>query len=116
MLSHSGCQEPLGMENGAISNAQIKASSQWDANHAVIQGRLHFQANGRKQGAWSARRNDASQWLQVDLGKYTIVTHIATQGRNAFDQWVTKYKLKYSNNGGRFQYYREQGQTAVKVK
>ncbi|KAL9968116.1 hypothetical protein ACROYT_G026448 [Oculina patagonica] len=109
-----GCQVPLGMESGAISDGQIRASSQWDANHAAIQGRLHFQRTGRKQGAWSARRNDANQWIQVDLGGYSRVTHVATQGRNAVNQWVTKYKLLYSNNGARFQYYREEGQTAVK--
>ena len=113
----SGCQEPLGMESGAISDGQITASSQWDANHAAMQGRLHFKAGGGKQGGWSARRNDANQWLQVDRTNRDIrVTHIATQGRNAYGQWVTKYKLQYSNNGVHFQYYREQGQSAVKVK
>ena len=119
MYSHlrSGCQEPLGMESGAISDGQITASSQWDVNHAAIQGRLHFKAGVGKAGGWSARRNDANQWLQVDLrSRDTRVTHVATQGRNAYGQWVTKYKLQYSNNGVHFQYYREQGQSAVKVK
>ena len=107
------------MENGAISDGQIRASSQWDANHAAIQGRLHFKEGGGKQGAWSARRNDGNQWLQIDLGSYTRVTHIATQERNSnrHRQWVTKYKLQYSNNGAKFQYYREKGgQAEVTVK
>ena len=106
------------MENYAISNGQIRASSQWDANHAAFQGRLYFQVTGNKQGGWSALKSDSKQWLQVDLGsQYTKVTRVATQGRNGANaQWVTKYKLQYSNDGVSFQYYREPGQTTDKVK
>ena len=104
------------MESGAISDKQIKASSQWNFNHAPFQGRLHFQGIASKAGSWSARKNDLHQWLQVDLGsQYTKLTRIATQGRNAFSQWVTKYKLTYSNDEVNFNYYRGQGQTADKV-
>ena len=106
------------MKNGAISDRQISASSQWDAQHAPIQGRLDFEVITGKAGSWSASRNDPKQWLQVDLGtQYTKVTRIATQGRNAYDQWVTKYKLQFSNRDGvRFKYYREPGQATYKVK
>ena len=117
MLQVLECQESLGMESGAISDGQVTASSQWDGNHAAIQGRLHFEARGSKRGGWSARRNDANQWLQVDLGSTTTrVTGVATQGRNAYSQWVTKYMLQYSKDGVHFQYYREPGKTAKKVK
>ena len=106
------------MENGAILDGQITASSQWDENHAPSQGRLHFQASGRKQGSWVAARGDPPQWLQVDLGgQFTKVTRVATQGRNGgCCQWVKRYKLQYCDDGVNFQYYREQGQTADKVK
>ena len=105
------------MEDSAISDGQISASSQWDANHAAIQGRLHFTAGRGKAGAWSSRRNDVNQWLQVDLGSInTKLTAVATQGRNAWSQWVTKYVLQYSHDGLHFQYFREQGQSAKKVK
>ena len=100
------------MENGAISDGQISASSQFDANHAAKQGRLHCKA-----GSWSAGNTNLHQWLQVDLGsQYIKVTRVATQGRHDYPQWVTKYKLQYSNDGVNFHYYREQGQTAAKVK
>ena len=102
------------MEDGAISDAQISASSQWDANHAAKQGRLHFQAVSGKAGSWSAKANNVNQWLQIDLGNQNAkVTIVATQGRNAYSQWVTKYKLQYSDDGVNFQYYRENG--AIKV-
>ena len=103
------------METGLIKDAQITASSQWDVNHAAIQGRLNFLAGGGKQGGWSARHNNPSQWIQIDLLTYTKVTRTATQGRNAFQQWVTKYKLQYSEDGLHFNYYRESGQSSPKV-
>ena len=105
------------MENGAISDGQISASSQLDSSHAVTQARLHFKATAGKAGSWSARSNDVNQWLQIDLGNWhTNVTRVATQGRNYSPLWVTKYKLQYSSNGVNFQDYKEQGQTAAKVK
>lgn len=104
------------MENGAISDLQISASSQWDAHHAPPQGRLHFKRSGVKRGSWSARVNDGDQWLQVDLGsQYTKVTGVATQGRNGHPQWVKKYKLQYSEDGVSFQYYKEPEYTEEKV-
>ena len=111
------CLGTLGMENGAISDGQITASSQLDSSHAVSQGRLHVKATAGKAGSWSAGINDANQWLQIDIGsRYANVTRVATQGRNGNSQWVTKYKLQYSIDGVNFQYYKEQGQTAAKVK
>jgi len=116
------CQEALGMESGAISDSQISASSEFNADHAATQGRLHFQArlNPGKTGSWSAHTKDANQWLQVDLNsKDTKVTRVATQGRNDYEinggQWVTKYKLQYSDDGVNFQYYKEPGQTTDQV-
>ena len=113
------------MESGAIPDSQISASSEHDGKHSAIQGRLNSQETSVKGGAWVAATDNVSQWLQVDLGnQLTKVTRVATQGRNqssqwpweAHSQWVTKYKLQYSNDGVNFQYYREQGQTAKKVK
>ena len=105
------------MENNAILDGQISASTELDDDNAAIQGRLFFQATGRKQGAWSAAQRDPRQWLQIDLGsQLTKVTRIATQGQNGGNaQWVRRYKLLYSNEGANFQNYREQGQTTDKV-
>ena len=107
------------MESGEISNGQVSASSEWDGNHAAIQARLYFEAAHDKAGSWSAKYNNLDQWLQIDLSsKHTLVTGLATQGRNGYGQWVTKYKVQYSDNGVNFQYYiyMEQGQVAIKVK
>ena len=107
---------PLGMESHLIKDAQITASSEWDSNHAAIQARLNFKKGGRKHGAWSARSNNANQWIQVSLGSYTKLTGIATQGKNGANQWVTKYQLQYSDDGVSFHYYKGAGQRSPKVK
>lgn len=105
----------MGMENRQIRDAQITASSEYNENHAAVQGRLNFKAFGYKTGAWSAGTNNIYQWLQVDLGKYRVVTGIATQGRNIVNQWVTSYDLEYSEDGVTFVYYKEEGQSSPKV-
>ena len=108
------------MESGEIADAQISASSQWDINHAAIQGRLNFQLRGSKRGAWSSRSNDLNQWLQVDLVSFTTVAGVATQGRNIYGwqrwkQWVTSFNLQYSVDGVIFQFYKEAGNYSAKV-
>ena len=112
--SPSECQGPFGMENGAISDGQISASSEWNAiTHSANFGRLHCKLGS---GAWVVLTNDVSQWIQIALGEQQMrVTRVATQGRYKFSQWVSKYSLQYSNDGVNFQYYKEQGQTTDKV-
>ena len=103
------------MALGAISDDQISASSQQDGNRTAAQARLHLKGDGVMVGGWSALRNDLNQWLQVDFGSYTRVTRVATQGSYSNDQWVTKYRLQYSNDGITFQVYKKPGETSTKV-
>ena len=104
------------MENRAIPDGKLSASTQWNSNYAAKQARLHFPAGGGKAGSWSSRTNDANQWLQIDLGiQNAKVTGLASQGRADSDQWVTKYKLQYSHDGVHFYFYREPGQGLAKV-
>ena len=115
-IKYLECQKDLGMENGEISDTQITASSQLDASHAAIQGRLNLKAPGNKGSSCSAVGNDPSQWLQVDLDSpNTKVTGVATQGSNHPPQWVTKYKLQFSNDGVNFHYYTDPRQLENKV-
>jgi len=98
------------MESGAISYDQITASSSWN-NREANKSRLH------SDKAWSAGSENIDQWLQIDLGveNTTNVTMVATQGSSVASQWVTEYKLDYSNDGENFQYYRESLQNTDKV-
>ena len=105
------------MEDYGIPNEQVRASSEWNSNHAAIQGRLHYKPPPGKQGSWSAKENDKNQWLQIDLGSvFTRVTGVATQGRYNYNQWVTTYKLQYSKDGSTFTSYKDPEQAADKVK
>ena len=104
------------MENKAISDAQITASSQSDDDHSARQARLHSKSSGSKRGGgWSALKNDINTWLQVDLGSYTTVTRVATQGMDGHDQWVTKYRVQYSDDGDTFHFFKETGDNSAKV-
>ena len=103
------------MENNVISHGQISASSQYSANHAAFLARLNFEGG---TGGWRAGTSDSNQWFQVDFGSlYTKVTGAATQGRHSGINLhrVTKYKLKYGDNGVNFQTYKEHGQSTDKV-
>ena len=108
------------MENGAIPNNRIGASSTWDGNHAASQGRLNFKETTVKSGAWVAKADDGSPWLQIDLSKPDeIITRVATQGRNwnvhwlaePHNQWVTKYTLQCSDDCVSFQDYKGEQNT-----
>ena len=112
--------QALGMESGAIADSQITASSEWSVYHSSKRARLYTKEIGRLigTGAWSSLMRDLNQWLQVDLGKITPVTHVATQGRNSFSpaQMVTRYKLQFSDDGASFLFYKRQGQSSDTVK
>ena len=101
------------MENFKITTTQISASSQYSGNHIPNHGRLHFKSSA---GSWSALVRDLHQWIQIDFGIETTVTYVATQGRYNVEQWVTQYKLQYSNDGNSFQVFKEQGENSDKVR
>lgn len=115
-IQASECRESLGMASGAIPDERISASSEMDKKRVASLGRLHHVQSKHKQGGWVAKTGDANPWLQVDLGSiYTRVTRVATQGRNGYNQRVTKYKLQYGNDGMSFQHYKARGKHSDQV-
>ena len=105
------------MESGAISDAQISASSHYTKNlrrdYSAKKARLNSR-QWRNRGCWAAATNDLHQWLQVDLGGYTKVTGVATQG-SGYGR-VTKFKIRYSSDGVIWQFYKEPGNSNVSAK
>ncbi|XP_072033326.1 uncharacterized protein [Amphiura filiformis] len=97
----STCQleEPLGIEDGRISDNQITASSIFDSNHGATNARLNRPAQSGTTGAWSALHTDANQWIQANLGHSMVVSGVKTQGRAEHSQWVTQFKVQYSIDG-----------------
>ena len=104
------------MESGAISDAQISASSHytknWRRDYSAKKARLNYKE------CWAAAKNDIHQWLQVDLGGYTKVTRVATQGSGyRYLKWrVTKFKIQYSSDGVIRRFYEEPGNSNAKVR
>lgn len=79
------------------------------------QGKTEHKPALNNSGAWSPEPDDKTPWLQIDLKSRIIkVTRVATQGREDNVQWVTKYKLQYSNSGSNFKTYKEEGQEKVR--
>lgn len=109
------CDKALGMENGLIADGQITASSYLSGSHEPFLARLYLKPVplGRI-GAWASLYNDLNQWLRVDVGRQYNVSRIATQGREDIGQWVSKYKLQFSEDGVMFyNYTNELGQIKV---
>ena len=105
------------MESGIIKDAQLRASSEYNANCGPERGRLKMEITGRLQGGWLAGTNDKNQWLQIHLGEQlTKVTRVATQGRFRYKHWVKSYTLQYGYDGKTYKDYKEKGQMTPKVK
>ena len=71
---------------------------QYSAGFEPSKGRLNHPTS------YIAKTNDIGQWIQVDLGEVAKVTRIGTQGRYNVGQWVTKFIVSYSIDGGYFEF------------
>ena len=95
------------MESGAIPERHIAASSHTkraSPDHA----RLNLEKSKHSRGAWIPKDKDENVWLQVYTDHWlTLITAVATQGREERSQWVTKYKLQYWGWRRSVQYYKD---------
>ena len=107
------CDAPLGLSIGFIGDSQLSASSSYDSNHDIRNIRLT--TTQRPIAAWCAAHNSVHQHVQVDFGKITRVTGVATQGRGDYPNWVTVYKIMYSNDRRVWKYYRENNEDKVSL-
>lgn len=106
------------MQNSAISDTQITASTKLEIKWGPKRARLHIKETSYYQGGWRPSTSDINQWLQIDLGtQKTNVTGVATQGGHSevYKYWVEKYNLQYSETEDNFTYFEEQGQSLAKV-
>lgn len=57
------------------------------------------------------------QWLEFDLGHPSTVTSLLTKGRSdtTQDQWVTRYRVSFSNDTRLWLYYKDKSQIEPKV-
>ncbi len=108
------CPNPkaLGMESGNILDASVTASSVYSASWVPQYGRLRKKRGGC---AWLTKTgtDPKKSWLQVDFGKKTIVTGVATQGSCVENQWVKSYVIWYIDDAANWKYYNEGGAKKV---
>ncbi|XP_033111313.1 lactadherin-like [Anneissia japonica] len=91
------CDKPLGLESGNVRPDDIHASSELDKWHGPDRGRLNLRPDLNAGGSWTAKTNDQSQWIQVNMRRVLNVSGIITQGRSGhYSQWVTSFIVLYS--------------------
>ena len=113
------CSKPLGMQDGRIPDSAITASSYYRLRSAPQRARLHMalpDAVVGFTGGWCQYPSQYYEWLQVNFGYVASITKIATQGKQEFDFWVTKYFLSYRRNASStLSLYRQNGNVKVYV-
>eukprot|EP00092_Neocalanus_flemingeri_P009618 GFUD01010354.1.p1 GENE.GFUD01010354.1~~GFUD01010354.1.p1 ORF type:complete len:424 (+),score=128.92 GFUD01010354.1:116-1387(+) len=92
------CSQPLGMEDGRISDSQITASSSYQDNLVgASKARLNSEVGG---GAWCPRsvirsQDDLKEYLEINLLVDHVITSMVIQGRfaNGLGQEYTEYYI-----------------------
>merc|ERR1739838_27013 len=87
------------MQNSLIPDSAISASSSYDPESVgPAYGRIRTETQG---GAWCPRNmisKDSYEWLEIDLGKLTVITLLETQGRFGNGQgqeFAEQYAIDY---------------------
>ncbi|XP_072016894.1 uncharacterized protein [Amphiura filiformis] len=83
------CLDQLGMEDERIQDGQITVSSYINPDHSPYHARL---GNALQ---WCAFNLNIYQWIQVELIAVMWIRGVMIQGRDGYDQWVTKFKVLY---------------------
>ena len=99
----SGCSgDPVGVSNSSIILHQRFSASSTRTGSNPDNGRL------TGSNAWlPSSNNDASDFLQIDLGSVYFVCSVATQGNPSGDDWTKTYKIETSLNNVNWTIYVE---------
>lgn len=91
--SNESCSDELGMQSKRIANERITASSSRSTDNSPHFARL----DGSK--AWCSVLRDNLPYIQIQLEEPKIITNIITQGSSSDRAWVTKYEVRFRENG-----------------
>ncbi|XP_069560846.1 contactin-associated protein-like 4 [Brachyistius frenatus] len=96
------CDSPL---VSSLPPSSFRSSTQLSGSHGPV-----FAKVNRREGAggWSPLVSDRYQWLEVDLGRRTQITTVATQGRYGSSDWLTAYLLMFSDTGHNWRQHRQE--------
>lgn len=106
------------MENKLIPDSAITASSTLaplTLLYAPGNARLNYKGAAGRYGGWIPALSDHSQWLQINFGRETQVTGIATQGFYNVLYYVKSYTLQYIDDSGYLQQYQPESHTKVNI-
>ncbi|XP_072025092.1 uncharacterized protein [Amphiura filiformis] len=93
------CVDPLGLEDGNITDSQLTASSKLNNDTSATSARLNHQPESpESQGAWVAEFDDQNQWIQASLLRQISITGVIVKGNPSTDKWVTRFQVQHSLN------------------
>ncbi|XP_028607294.2 contactin-associated protein-like 2 isoform X1 [Podarcis muralis] len=104
--SSQKCEEPL--VSGLAPSFFSSSSSMPSASNSYAPGFAKLNKRGGA-GGWCPSDSDHYQWLQVDFGNRKQISSIATQGRYSSSDWVTQYRMLYSDTGRNWKPYHQDG-------
>ena len=84
------------MADGTIQDNQISASSVNSPSTYAS----HFARLDSSQNGWGSHTGTLNEWIQVAFDTPVIINGITTQGSPTNPQWVTAYKVEYSDDNG----------------
>ena len=87
------CSDELGMQSKRIANERITASSSRSTDNSPHFARLD------SSKAWCSVLRDNLPYIQIQLEEPKIITNIITQGSSSDRAWVTKYEVRFRENG-----------------
>ena len=94
-VDRDNCATALGMESGAILDAQLSDSGAF----AGSQPRLNAQGSNAAwifSGPAGKLHTFGETWYQVDFGKSVSLAGVGSQGRGDRSYWVTSYKVRFA--------------------
>ena len=106
MIFFAVCQAVGVTDSNRISNAQMTASSYYNANYHPYNARLNKR---RGKGGWAPITSGGprTDWLQVDMATIQSVCGVATQGLAQLNEWTTSYVLHMSKDEITWNPYKE---------
>ncbi|XP_010217164.1 PREDICTED: contactin-associated protein-like 2, partial [Tinamus guttatus] len=97
------CDEPL---VSALPHSSFSSSSSKTSSYVPGYAKLNKRGGA---GGWSPSDSDHYQWLQVDFGSRKQLSAVATQGRYSSSDWVSQYRMLYSDTGRNWKPYHQDG-------
>ena len=100
--------QSVGLENeNLIPDAHITATSSKNG------GKPHYIRMNSGKAGWRPTYNNQAEYIQIDIGAVYVIHAVGTQGKSTNDSWFKEYRLRFSLDGGHWDWYTENG--VVKV-